>query len=95
MYGGGGVAIDPPLRRYHPHAQAPRGSPRAVTCHKRVPGQGSWGGGVGAAPGSNLLDSASFSERTDIVVGKTELIGMLLSELKVHRRMDPWGRGPD
>jgi len=33
----------------------------------------------------NLLDSASFSERTDIVVGKTELIGMLLSELKLKR----------
>lgn len=33
----------------------------------------------------DLLESASFSEETDIVVGKDELIGMLLSELKLKR----------
>lgn len=33
----------------------------------------------------DLLDSASFSEETDIVVGKDELIGMLLSEMKIKR----------
>lgn len=33
----------------------------------------------------DLLDSASFSEETDIVVGKDELIGMLLSEMKLKR----------
>lgn len=33
----------------------------------------------------DLLESASFSEETDIVVGKDELIGMLLSELKIKR----------
>eukprot|EP00668_Euglena_longa_P021030 GGOE01026161.1.p2 GENE.GGOE01026161.1~~GGOE01026161.1.p2 ORF type:complete len:316 (-),score=142.28 GGOE01026161.1:220-1125(-) len=34
---------------------------------------------------AELLESASFSEETDIVVGKDQLIGLLLSELKLKR----------
>ena len=41
----------------------------------------------------DLLQSAAFSDESDIVVGKDELIGMLLSEMKVCGMLGRQGLG--